>query len=202
MKWIVVFALVIGFSWAYPSQFSTDTVTREEWPLLPTWCRHTQAPNPYGPTENAVAPSPKAQRLINTIGIDGWKAVHHYCWGLAKLHRSFRAGLSSTERDFLRNGAIGEIDYVLEHSPTNFILRPELLAKKGSILLLLGMDRQAEDELKAAIGMYPAYWPSYGYLADVYLKQGNKDAARKVLKVGLEAAPEAKGLKNRLAALK
>lgn len=174
-----------------------ETVKPEEWPFLPVWCRYTQAINPYN-QESVTNPSPNARVLIQQLGEQGWKALHHYCWGLAKIYRSHTIGITEQQRDFLLNSAIGEIDYVLVQSPKDFILRPELLTKQGSILLMLKKHQKAEDKLRSAIREKADYWPPYGYLADIYLEQGNPIKARSILENGLKIAPNAKGLKNRL----
>jgi tetratricopeptide (TPR) repeat protein len=201
LKMVIVIGLLI-FSQSAASQFSTSTVELDEWPFLPAWCRYTQTENPYTPKETAVSPSPKARELIAMVGMKGWKALHHYCWGLAKLHRSYKIGITEEQRKFLMGSAISEIDYVLRHSPSDFILRPELLTKRGSILLVFGKYAEAENNLKTAIKEQATYWPPYGYLSDVYLKQGRVDDARLILEKGLKIAPNAKGLRNRKAQLK
>ena len=177
-------------------------IAPEEWPFLPTWCRYTQTDNPYGPKESVNSPSPKAQQLIDGIGREGYANLHHYCWGLAQLQRSHNTGLSQAQRQFLRQSAIRDIYYVLNNSPRNFVLRPELLTKTGLIFFMLGDYGKAERALTTAISEKPGYWPPYGYLSDVYVKQGRPDKARKVLQDGLRVAPGAKGLQTRLQALK
>lgn len=203
---LIGIALVIGFlafSQKAASQFSTEHIEKNEWPFLPVWCRYTQVgPNPYTRGENIVDPSPEARKLIAMLGKQGWSALHHYCWGLAKLHRSHRIGLAPKERTFLMKSAIDEIDYVIQHSPRNFVLRPEIITKRGYILLMLGQYVEAEENLKTAMKEQPTYWPPYGYLSDVYLKQGKTDEARAILQKGLKVAPNAKGLRNRMAQFK
>jgi tetratricopeptide (TPR) repeat protein len=193
-------AIVIGlliFSQSATSQFSTSKVEPDEWLFLPNWCKYTQAGK-----ENAGSPSAQAQILIAQIGKNGWIHLHHYCWGLAKLYRSHGIGLTEEQRKFLMSSAISEIDYVLRNSPSDFVLRPELLTKRGSIFLMLQRYTEAENDLKTAIKKQATYWPPYGYLSDVYLKQGRVDDARSILEKGLKIAPNAKGLKNRLVRLK
>ena len=65
-------------------------------------------------------------------------AMHHYCWGLMKLNRALYLARSEQARTFYFRDAILEFDYVLERSPENFILRPEILTKKGQCLIRLG----------------------------------------------------------------
>ena len=60
-------------------------------------------------------------------------AMHHYCWGLMKLNRALYLARSAQVSVFYFRDAILEFDYVLERSPENFILRPEILTKKGQI---------------------------------------------------------------------
>ena len=64
--------------------------------------------------------------------------MHHYCWGLMKLNRALYLARTEQARSFYFRDAILEFDYVLERSPENFILRPEILTKKGQSLIRLG----------------------------------------------------------------
>lgn len=180
-----------------PFSSMSQKITPEEWPFMPAWCKYTQAGR-----ESTVSPSPQAQVLIGQMGKEGWMAVHHYCWGLAQLYRSHGVGLSQTEREFFMKSAVKEIDYVLANSPRNFMLRPELLTKRGSIFLMLKEYVQAEVNLKTAIKEQASYWPPYGYLSDLYFEQGKVLEARTILEKGLKIAPNAKGLKARLAKLR
>lgn len=175
----------------------SSVIQPEEWPFLPTWCRYTQDAG-----ESISNPSIQAQGLISQLGKEGWSAIHHYCWGLVKVFRSYKIGITEEERHYWLSSAIGEIDYVLRNSPPNFVLRPELLTKRGHILLMLEKYVEAEKDLKAAIKEQTTYWPPYGYLSDVYLKQGKTGEARMTLEKGLKIAPDAKGLKNRMIQLK
>lgn len=198
---LIIILIIFSGASAQDNLGLTVRIKKEEWPFLPVWCRYTQAASPYKEPENAVNPSPQAQILIQQIGKKGWEALHHYCYGLAKIYRSHTIGLTEQQRDFLLNDSIGEINYVLENSPADFILRPELLTKQGYVLLMLKKYREAEDKLRSAIRENPNYWPPYGYLADVYIEQNNMIKARSILENGLKIAPNAKGLKIRLANL-
>lgn len=171
--------------------------TPEEWPLLPTWCNYTRAGG-----EDEFNLSAEAKILVTKIGREGWSHLHHYCVALVNIFRSHNIGITEKERENWLKYAVGEIDYVLRNSPKNFILRSEILTKRGYVLIRLKRYAEAEKDLQTAIKEQPNYWPPYGYLADIYNEQNQIEKAKAILEHGLKISPNAKGLKDRLTKLK
>ena len=189
LVWLSVFS-------ANSAEYPNDShIQPDEWPFLPTYCLHTLATG-----ESLGSPSPQAQIIIAQIGMKAWTSIHHYCWGLAKIYRSHGIGLTTQERDFWLKDAISEFDYTLKHLSPNdsSLLRPELLTKRGTILLKLKSYREAEENLRDAIKIKADYWPAYGYLSDLYIELGDIEKAKSILEGGLKISPNAKGLKIRI----
>ena len=69
--------------------------------------------------------------------------------------------------------AIGEISYVVRHSPPSFVLLPELLTKRAELRIRRGELMQAAPDLNRAITLKPDYWPAYVALSDL-AKQGGE----------------------------
>ena len=124
--------------------------------------------------------------------------MHHYCWGLMKLNRALYLARSEQVRTFYFSSAIVEFDYVLDHAPEDFVLRPEILTKKGQCLIRLRRGPLAVQEFERAIELKPDYWPPYVQLSDYYKESGQLAKAREVLEQALSLSPGVETLKQRL----
>ena len=98
-------------------------------------------------------------------------AMHHYCWGLMKLNRALYLARTDQARMFYFRDAISS-STMSWRSPENFILRPEILTKKGQCLIRLGRGAAAVPDLERAIELKPDYWPPYVQLSDYYKESG------------------------------
>lgn len=192
--WAMVF-----FSVPVASQY---IIKEDERPFIPEWCDYTQ----WGRKKDYRTNHPQhIEFLMNKVGKRNWESFHHYCMALVNIYRSHQVNLDENHRRHELNEAIGGIDYVIRNSSKDLIIIPELLTKKGYALLRLGNYYDAERVLLEAVSegkIKEPYWPAYGYLSDVYLAQGKRDMAKTILQEGLKVAPNAKGLKNRLSAIK
>jgi tetratricopeptide (TPR) repeat protein len=130
-----------------------------------------------------------------------FNAMHHYCWGLMKLNRALYLARSAQARTFYFAEAISEFDYVLERSADDFVLRPEILTKKGQSLVRLGRGPLAVPILERAIELKPDYWPPYVQLSEYYKEVGQTAKAREVLQEAIALSPGVATLKQRLAEL-
>lgn len=192
------------------------------WPSTPVHCQvvsgYPQDIGAYDVREVAMLPRyciytqyfrDKVPGGSDQATIDGWyaqlgtafHAMHHYCWGIMKTNRAVLLTSDRVTRQFYLSDSIGEFDYVIEHVPPDFVLLPEILAKKGENLIRLGRGSAAIAELQKATELKPDYWPPYAHMSDYFKEVGDKARAREVLQAGLRSAPDAAALQNRLAQL-
>lgn len=164
---------------------------------LPNYCKYTQNFRERLPGGNDSA---QISYWYSVMG-ETFHAMHHYCWGLMKLNRALYLARTDQARRFYFGDAILEFDYVLERSPENFILRPEILTKKGQSLIRLGRGPAAIPLLEKAIELKPDYWPPYVQLSDYYKESGQIALARETLERALAQSPGVESLKQRLAEL-
>lgn len=165
--------------------------------MLPHYCIYTQDLRDRVPGGN------NQQMIQNWYARLGptFHAMHHYCWGLMKTNRAVLLARDETTRHFNLQGSLDEFDYVIRHAPTDFVLLPEILSKKGQNLIRLGKGVMGIAELERAIELKPDYWPPYGHISDYYKGIGDIKAAKEWLTKGLGLSPDAKGLMSRLSEL-
>ena len=184
-----------GFGQDVANPSSINAFDSREVALLPKYCIHTLLFRPHIPGGN----DPKQVEAWRALMGPTFETMHHYCFGLMKTNRALLYGLSRELRRFYLTDAIGEFDYVLQRAPNDFVLLPEILVKKGANLVRLDKGPLAILEFERAIEVKPDYWTAYGELSDLYKQQGNIAGAREVLERGLAFAPDAPGLKRRMA---
>jgi tetratricopeptide (TPR) repeat protein len=176
----------------YPNQV-TEYDAREV-ALLPRFCTYTQDFRERVPGGNDREQIERWRALMGP----SYEAMHHYCWGLMKLHRATILARDATTRRFYYGSAVDEFDYVLRNVRPDFAMLPEILTKRGEALLGAGRAPQAIAEFERAIELKPDYWPSYARLSDYYKSTGDLAGARQILGRGLARSPDAKGLLRRL----
>jgi tetratricopeptide (TPR) repeat protein len=135
------------------------------------------------------------------MGKEEFNHIHHYCAGLIETNRALFLSRTRQERAFYLSHAIVEFDYVINNTPPDFKLLPEILTKKGANLIRLDQGPRAVAALQRAIGLRPDYWPAYAELSDYYRDAGDSLKAREYLEKGLSHSPNAEGLKRRLTEL-
>jgi tetratricopeptide (TPR) repeat protein len=164
---------------------------------LPDYCKYTQE-------FRERVPGGGDPRLIEywykTLG-PTYNALHHYCWGLMKARRGMLLARTELARTHFLSDAVREYDYVIEHSGQDFVLLPEVLAKKGEALLRLGKSPAAMVAFERAIAIKPDYWPPYAHASDYYKEIGEIEQARELLTRGLASAPNTSALQRRLTEL-
>lgn len=179
----------------YPAQVTA--YDEREVGRLPRYCRYTQD---FRSAVKGGDDQAKISYWYSTLG-QPFHAMHHYCWGLMKLNRALFLARTDQSRTFYFGAAIAEFDYVLERSPDDFVLRPEMLTKKGQALIRLGRGPVAVPILEKAIELNPNYWPPYVQLSEHYKSSGQIGLARDTLQKALEQSPGVETLKQRLAEL-
>lgn len=181
----------------YPTNW--DAYDRREVALLPPYCVYTEMFRskrvPGGENSDEFA------RWQALFGKSTFHHLHHYCWALMKANR----GLFLAREPWLRESYLGysieEFDYVIERAPDDFLLLPEILTKKGEILVRLRKGPVAVTSFERAAQLKPDYWPPYAHMSDYYKSIGNMGKAREILDKGLSFSPDAMALKRRLAEL-
>jgi len=179
----------------YPSQV-TEHDPREVG-RLPVYCKYTQSFRNSVPGGNDQA---QISYWYSTLG-QPFHNLHHYCWGLMKLNRALFLARNDQARTFYFGSAISEFDYVLERSPEDFVLMPEMLTKKGQALIRLGRGPIAVPILEKAVELKPDYWPAYLQLSDFYRASGQISLAKDTLQKAVSQSPDVEVLKKRLAEL-
>jgi tetratricopeptide (TPR) repeat protein len=180
----------------YPA--SIEAYDPREVALLPEYCRHTQLFRDTVPGGN----NPERIGHYHSLLGETFNHMHHYCWGMMKTNRATLLVHNPQGRQSYLNSAIGEFDYVIQRAPENFVLLPEIMAKKGENLLRLGRGPVAMIVFERAAAIKPDYWPPYAQMSDYYKERGDVQKARESLEKGLSFAPDAAPLKRRLAELK
>jgi tetratricopeptide (TPR) repeat protein len=177
---------------AQPQTYESSQVN-----MLPVYCKYTQVFRERVPGGNNRA---EIERWTTSMG-STFNHMHHYCWGLMASNRA--AFFSNTREDRMRNlnGTLGEFDYVIQRAPPEFSLLPEILTRKGESLIQLDRAGEGMLELQRAIKIKADYAPAYAAMSDYYKETGQLAKARESLEKGLSAAPNAKALMRRLAAL-
>ena len=164
-------------------------VTKQDLPLLPEFCRHVQVIS----KNTELSYSPEAARWVAYMG-NGFWAMHHYCWGLVRLMRADKAGMSATERKYWRETSVGEFDYVLENTGQDFVMRADVLAKRGDVLRQLARYREAAEAFREAIALRSNYEAAYYGLADTLWAQGDAAEALAVIDGAMAQMPDARFL--------
>jgi len=94
------------------------------------------------------------------------------------------------------NSAIREIDYVQTHASGRIPFYAEIYTQRGKLHLQLDQQAEAASYFSRAIAEDPAYGPAYAALANLFIKQGRPDQARKVVSEGVKAAPRSPSLRK------
>jgi tetratricopeptide (TPR) repeat protein len=159
---------------------------------LPAYCLHTQAGSVRDP-----AAIEQYQRVFGDV----FHHMHHYCYALFNIQEALRLQDQPTLRATMIRNAIEDFDYVLDRSDSSFVLRPEILVRKGLALLLSKQDIAALACFREAIHLKPDFTPAYVAISNYFLRAGDVEAAKQALESGLKRVPHAAVLQRKLSAL-
>jgi len=173
------------------------TMDAREVALLPRYCLYTQTFRERVPGANDPAAIESWYSYMGPV----FHHMHHYCIGLMKTNRALLLSREAHTRRYYLADAVTEYDYVIDRSPPDFVLLPEIRTNKGRNLVMLEKGPLAVMEFGRAIESKNDYWPPYAYLSDYYKQLGDAKKARELLEQGLSHVPDAKGLQRRLAEL-
>ena len=188
----LIVATALFFVSASANANKPDGITPTEMALIPKYCPDT---NTFGHGGTADNMSPNAPKWVAMMGKGFW-SLHHYCWALIQLLRADPPTVSKMYKTGMWRGALGDMQFVIDNSPPDFVLLPEIYTKMGEVALKLKEPRQAEMYLGKARALKPDYWPAYFRWA-AYLKDAGHNAeAKRVTEEGLAHAPSSKTLQS------
>lgn len=167
-----------------------DNITDDEIALLPPYCADANTIR-YG--DATYRTSPNAGKWVAMMGHGFW-AIHHYCWALINLMRVEKPSVPISVQNWTREAALGDLTYVLQNTPDDFVLLPEIYTKIGDLKAALKQPRAAAEAYAAAWTRKRDYWPAYYHWAEYLRVNGHKQEARQVVEEGLSYAPDAKPL--------
>lgn len=165
-------------------------ITDAEMGLLPRYCPDTMG---FGYGDASYNTSPNAAKWVAIMGKGFW-AVHHHCWALIKMRRAERLGMLAVHKQGHWRSALADFWYVVNHSPRDFILLPEIFTWIGRTEILLGNASNADEAFAKARAEKPDYWPAYYHWAEYLVATSRKDEAMAIIKTGLQHSPNAKPL--------
>lgn len=151
-------------------------ITKNEWRLLPSFCMYTQTAPGWG-TET--------QRRLHATNND-WIHVHHYCWAIVWTMRSYQPGMSQREARHYLWTAIDDLSYTINNTTPGFLLRPDMFVRKATLHARLGNYTPAAAAARDLIAERPELPEGYIALADVQIKAGHPEQARKTLVLAKE----------------
>lgn len=183
--------LAFGMALASSATHAFNFVVRaSEWDTWPPECRAryslTKAANmtPYA----AAVPSGEIQMWESRIGKESWIHMHHYCAGLAYLHRASLETDPKARSNELKN-ASREAGYtyarILARSGQPLFVDVSLAL--AEIALQEGDPVKSLRYLERAAQQFPADERIYLAMSSAYHKQGRLDLALESLKRGEEA---------------
>jgi tetratricopeptide (TPR) repeat protein len=158
--------------------------------LLPRYCPDTMGFN-YGDAYTNT--SPRAGYWVSLMGKSFW-AMHHYCWAQIGMNRALKAGISPQRRKSLWENARADYLYVINNTPPDFIMLPEIYSRIGEVELLLAEPEKANAAFTRARELKPDYWPAYSHWAEYLIRIGRRPEALKIVTAGLQQSPGARVL--------
>lgn len=159
---------------------------------MPVWAVESHAPTPAEEVMcQARVYSRLGERNENTMH------MHHYCSGLRFLDRAYAAMQNRKDMRYKAERAIGNFDYVLEHTEESYVMRGEVHVAKGRALKLVGKKSAAVAEFNKALRYELGAPDAYQAMADHYRETGNKAKALEMATEGLRHNPDSRGLKRR-----
>ena len=199
-----LFALftVALLAWSPFALAQPELITNAEIAMLPAYCPDTQTFGQGGQHWGAQPYnwSPNAPKWLDLMGKGFW-TMHHYCWALIRLRRAERPGTPAVIQKGHRQAALGDLSFVIENSPPDFIMLPEIYTKYGEVELLLKNYADADEAFAKARALKPDYWPAYLQWAEYLRQRGQKAKARELVQQGLSHAPDSKPLQQLLSML-
>lgn len=191
-RWLARLALLAALWPGLPSHaIKPANISAGEIAVLPPYCIDTEG-FMHGP-ENSPTQSPRAPEWVAKMGRSFW-AMHHYCWGLVSLNRLRFGRAETNNKRYYAKQIVNEYVYVVQNSPPDFIMLPEIWTRIGEASLLAGDIGGAMDAYAKARSLKPDYTPAYVQWAEFQMNNGRRDDARALVDEGLQHIPDSKPL--------
>lgn len=152
--------------------------------MLPAYCAARFAPNN----------SPQYDQGHKTLGRI-FESIHHYCFAMNFMNRYYKT--SGSDRRTWLKFALDDFSYMLDHHPQGYPLAPEIYAKRGSALRLMGRDSEAAHDYYKALELNPRLRSAYLGLADYFADKNQGAESLKIVTKGLNYLPGDKALQRR-----
>lgn len=139
--------------------------------------------------------TPEAKVWAAKLGA-GFGHTHHYCNGLNKINRYYKA-TSQYDQKFYLGEAVLEFEYMIKHAAPTYSLMPEVYLNRGFALSKLHRDGEAIADLMKALELTPESPRIYATIADFYANRKMTDNALATVTEGLKHVPKSKMLQRR-----
>lgn len=187
-------AICIGLAQANTASAAGRFTPAEE-ALLPAYCEFTQT---WAKTNERQR---KYAEYLRRFG-NGWKHMHHYCWGLVSLSRATRHNAQVNKREYHTRKAIDDFDYVLQNAPQDFVMLFQIAYRKARALIVNQQLLEAEKVSKELLQRWPDRADSYGIAAEILLARKRPGLAGEILEKAKSIVKDTNRLKRIRAALK
>jgi|GEM_PF-1064697 tetratricopeptide (TPR) repeat protein len=178
---VLISSLVIVSTVSNAGKYTIYPMTDLELTMLPPYC------TPWQKGDEAATDA-----WVKKLSIPN---IHHLCKGLNHLNHAIII-TDKTQREYQLNPAIAEFSYIIDHATVkgllHFPMKGFVLFNRGKARELLGDKTTAISDYQLSIKENPKFTRSYAALFDIYLSNGKKDNAFKLLEKGLKHSPNSK----------
>lgn len=116
--------------------------------------------------------------------------MHHYCWAMIDQMRLMRTLADKRRRDYMVERVVGNLDYVINNSDTDFAFRPEIFQRRATVLRLGGRNDEALRTLRQWVDEWPKMPAAHVALIELLLTLGRKESAREAYSNALQTLEE------------
>lgn len=173
--YLLFFVLFSAPSWAEGLHGEVEDLS--ELALLPTFCRGTQQ-------VRTVSNDPKPWEEYVALYGKPYIYLHHYCWALNNENQLSKIRDENNRKGQL-NSILGNLEYVLNFTPSDFSFFPDIYISRARILFRMERDVDAVGVLFKLTQLRPEYGPAYAQLGDYYQRIGDPRNAIKFYQQGL-----------------
>jgi tetratricopeptide (TPR) repeat protein len=176
---LVLVLLAMVLATAHAKERATD----QERLLLPPFCM----------AKAGKATKTENRHWLDTFGRDNWVSMHHYCTNIVGENRANMIVDLEMKTRGLRGARQGYQKHLAE-TTKDYILRPEIYYRIGSVSYRLGDTSTALDAYYKSIQLKPKYTRSYIGLSNIFRDMGQYKEALEIINKGLVVKPESRGL--------